>query len=83
MRYGAVPIVRATGGLKDTVNKNNGFLFNKLAKTEFYQTIDKALDEYTQRPAMWRQRQLVGMNQDWSWNEPAKEYLQLYRRLLQ
>lgn len=83
MRYGAVPIVRTTGGLKDTVNKNNGFLFNKLSKTEFYSTIDKALEEYTQRPAMWRQRQLVGMNQDWSWNEPAKEYLQLYRRLLQ
>lgn len=83
MRYGAVPIVRSTGGLKDTVNKNNGFLFNKLTKTEFYATIDKALDEYGQRPAIWRQRQLVGMNQDWSWNEPAKEYLRLYRRLLQ
>ena len=83
MRYGAVPIVRSTGGLKDTVNKNNGFLFNKLTKTEFYSTIDKALDEYGQRPAIWRQRQLVGMNQDWSWNEPAKEYLRLYRRLLQ
>ncbi len=83
MRYGAVPIVRATGGLKDTVNKNNGFLFNKLAKTEFYQAVDRALAEHSRQPAVWRQRQLVGFNQDWSWNQPAKEYLQLYRRLLQ
>lgn len=82
MRYGAVPIVRATGGLKDTVNKNNGFLFNRLTKTEFYQTVDRALAEYSQQPLAWQRRQWVGMKQDWSWNEPAREYLRLYRQLL-
>ena len=82
MRYGAVPIVRATGGLKDTVNKNNGFLFNRLTKTEFYQTVDRALAEYSQQPLAWQRRQWAGMKQDWSWNGPAQEYLRLYRQLL-
>ena len=83
MRYGAVPVVRATGGLKDTVNDSNGFIFNKLTKQEFYQTVDKALAEYQQQPLAWRQRQLVGMSEDWSWNGPAQKYLQIYRKLIE
>lgn len=81
MRYGAVPLVRATGGLKDTVSEETGFLFQQLTRHDFYQTLDRALTEYGQQPERWRQRQLAGMAMDWSWTGPAQQYLALYQQL--
>ena len=82
MRYGAVPMVRETGGLKDTVNSNVGFTFKKFDSAEFYKTLEKALTIYYYKPKIWRQLQLNDMKQDFSWDKSAKEYLKLYQKLL-
>jgi len=81
MRYGTVPVVRETGGLKDTVNNKVGFTFKKFDPTEFYKTLEKTLAVYCHKPKTWRQLQLNGMKQDFSWNKSAKEYLKLYKKL--
>ena len=81
MRYGNVPLVRSTGGLKDTVNNQNGFIFKKFNSVEFYKTLQKALTIYCHQPKIWRRLQLNGMEQNFSWEKSAKEYLKLYRKL--
>jgi len=82
MRYGNVPVVRATGGLKDTVNSQVGFTFKTFTSNEFYKTIQKALAIYYHQPKQWRRLQLNGMQRDFSWTKSAKEYLKLYNKLV-
>ncbi len=89
-RYGAVPIVRKTGGLADTVidvlpetlnNKTaTGFVFNQAASGSLMEAIKRALIVYSQ-PKTWRQLQINGMQKDYSWNSSAKEYMALYEQL--
>lgn len=81
MRYGSVPLVRLTGGLKDTVNNKVGFTFKKFNSAEFYKTLARALKIYYEKPKTWRQLKSNGMKQDFSWNKSAKEYLKLYKKL--
>ncbi|MDP2708842.1 MAG: glycogen/starch synthase [bacterium] len=83
MRYGAVPLARATGGLADTISAQVGFTFKKFGAEELYKTLNRALKVYGQKPPAWRQLQLNGMRQDFSWNKSAEEYLKLYKQLLQ
>ncbi|MCK5061246.1 glycogen synthase [Candidatus Parcubacteria bacterium] len=82
MRYGAVPVARATGGLKDTVTPQLGFCFKNVNKTELFNALKSALDIYYEHPAQWQQMQIRGMKQDFSWDRSAKEYVKLYRKLL-
>ncbi len=82
MRYGTVPVVRATGGLKDTVTPDLGFSFKDVSKDEFYKSIKQALDTYYDRPDDWRAMQTRGMQADFSWDKPAKEYVGLYKKLM-
>jgi starch synthase len=82
MRYASLPIVRTTGGLKDTVNARVGFTFKKFNSAEFYKTLTRALGVYYKKPKIWRQLQANGLKQDFSWKKSAKEYLKLYRKLL-
>lgn len=91
MRYASVPIVRATGGLKDTVAplikgvggiKPTGFTFKKFTATEFYKIIKKALKLYYERPDAWRQLQVNGMTKNFSWEKSAKAYLKLYKKII-
>lgn len=81
MRYGAVPIVRATGGLADTVDGKTGFRFKEFSPAALRRTIKKALNIYREQPEKWRELQKNGMKKDFSWNKPAKEYLKLYKKL--
>lgn len=90
MRYGSVPIVRQTGGLKDTVPayqkiKNKitgvGFVFKKENPQELYKTIVKALKVYNNKRD-WAQLQKNCMRQDFSWQKSAKEYIKLYKKIL-
>jgi len=88
MRYGTVPIVRATGGLKDTVidyNKRqaNGFTFKEISAKALIKILQKALDIYYNHPKIWRQLQINGMSQDFSWSNSALEYFKLYKKLLE
>jgi len=89
-RYGAVPIVRKTGGLADTVvdtlpetlsnETATGFVFNEATSGTLMETIKRALIVYNQ-PETWKQLQTSGMQIDYSWNKSAKEYMALYDQL--
>lgn len=87
MRYGCVPIARATGGLADTiqhvsrsVNGGTGFLFQKPYPSVFAGTLKRAISRF-KRPEDWRQIQVNGMQQDFSWENSARKYVELYVRL--
>lgn len=80
MRYGTVPVVRATGGLKDTVNNENGFVFKEYNESELFGTIKKFLAVY-KKPIDWRNLQISGMKQNFSWDKSAQEYMKLYNKL--
>ena len=86
LRYGTVPIVRAVGGLDDTVQpytakarKANGFKFRHPTPETLVQTVRRAVRVYHNRPA-WRQLMSNGMAADHSWATPAREYVKVYRR---
>jgi starch synthase len=82
MRYGSLPIVRATGGLKDTVDKTVGFMFKKFSARAFYLAVKRAVDVYHKEPKKFKKMQITAMKKDFSWNNSAKKYLKLYKNLL-
>jgi len=87
MRYGTVPVVRATGGLDDTVEdyssngKGTGFKFEKFDSKELSKAIQRALKVY-QQPEEWKKIMRNGMQKDFSWEFSAKKYINLYKDLL-
>jgi len=82
MRYGTLPLVRATGGLKDTVDEKVGFSFNKVSKKELFKTIELALKIYYQYPENWEKMRENAMKRDFSWDKSSLEYIKLYKKLL-
>lgn len=90
-RYGTPPVVHATGGLKDSVidatatnlsaRKATGFMFSPLTGEQLLDACRRAADLFRNKRG-WRQVQKNGMAQDFSWDTPAEQYLELYRRLL-
>ena len=103
MRYGAIPVVRATGGLKDTVfdvdcdkaraawemegstdweadavDATNGFSFEGADEGALDYALNRAFDAYYNDREWFRSLQQRVMSQDWSWNKPAIDYIQLY-----
>ena len=86
LKYGTVPIVRATGGLDDTIHdvesgNGNGFKFKKYDSKELFKTIQRALKMYHDTAA-WKKIMKNGMQQDFSWESSAKKYTNLYRNLV-
>jgi starch synthase len=88
MRYGTIPIVRATGGLRDTVipyradtGEGTGFVFQEPTAEALLQAVQAALTTYANRTA-WQQLIRNAMAQDFSWEQSAKQYLDLYQRSL-
>ena len=89
MRYGTLPIVHETGGLRDTVEPYNaftgsgtGFSFYQFDGHTMLQTIYNALDVYYNQPEAWNKLVQQAMRRDFSWTIPAQDYLALYRELL-
>jgi starch synthase len=79
MRYGSVPIVRATGGLADTVHDwETGFTFSEFDAGAFWQAVSRALERYRGDPAGWRGMQQTAMRRDLSWDQSAHRYAELY-----
>ena len=85
LKYGTIPIVRAVGGLDDTVQNfdavsgtGNGFKFREYQADKFLEKIYEALFAYYDKDA-WRRLQWNGMNQDNSWENAARKYIQLYK----
>lgn len=84
LRYGTVPIVRATGGLDDTVDnfdrarmRGNGFKFYDYSADQFVERLYEALLTYADKD-VWRQLMINGMSQDFSWASSARKYLDVY-----
>ena len=88
MRYGAVPIVRETGGLKDTVqpynafeNTGNGFTFDRYESGLLYDAINRAKTLYFENREYWDDMVVRDMNKDVSWEQSAKQYKDMYVEL--
>jgi starch synthase len=83
MRYGSVPVVRATGGLADTVEDGvTGFTFGPYTAEAFWDALQRALLVHNTDRDAWRRIQVAGMTADHSWDEAARGYEQLYRKAL-
>ena len=83
MRYGTLPLVRETGGLKDTVNNDNGFSFLTFNADDMKYALDCALDVWYNNRKEWERKQKNGMQASYSWEKAAREYRNLYEELLQ
>jgi starch synthase len=88
MHYGSVPIVRATGGLADTVQdydprseQGTGFVFEPYDRWALFGAIVRAIEVYRHRD-LWHQIQLRGMHADFSWKRSALAYVELYQRAI-
>ena len=82
LRYGSVPIVHATGGLRDTVEDGvTGFVFEHPTPHALWLAVERALDLYALKPA-WKKLMIAGMNRDFSWQKSALAYQSLYQGLL-
>jgi starch synthase len=84
LKYGTVPVVHATGGLDDTIEEWNpaaqtgtGFKFYPYETSAFMAALDRAFATFADKAA-WQTLQRNGMAKDYSWREPAGEYLRLY-----
>jgi starch synthase len=87
LRYGTVPVVRAVGGLVDTVRpynpkngQGNGFLFSDYEPAAMLRALGAALDAFGNKK-IWARLQKNGMRADFSWDRSAAEYVKIYTRL--
>ena len=90
LKYGTVPVVRATGGLADTIVDSTpqtlasgtatGFSFEPYNAATFLQCVRRALGLWKDR-AGWQRLVQNGMRQDWSWGHSAQEYLKVYEKV--
>jgi starch synthase len=88
LKYGTVPIVRATGGLDDTIqdfdpgrDEGNGFKFKEYSVPALRNAIQRTLQAYRDRTA-WEKLMIRGMSADFSWDRSAAEYLNVYQDTL-
>jgi len=89
LAYGTIPIVRNTGGLRDTVENfdpetggGTGFMFNDLTPNAIYNTVAWAIETYNNRRPQLTAMQKRGMGKDFSWEKSAKKYVQMYEEAL-
>jgi len=87
LRYGTIPVVRATGGLDDTIQEydaarrsGNGFKFEAYSSEALLGSLKKAIDAYRRKDS-WRELMQMSMACDFSWERSAREYLRLYQRI--
>ena len=87
LRYGTIPVVRATGGLDDTIQEydpergtGNGFKFQEYSSAALLGSLEKALEIYRKKDG-WRDLMQKAMACDFSWEMSAREYLRLYQRI--
>lgn len=89
MRYGALPLVRETGGLADTVHNydnadgasGTGFVYQWNTSNALFHTLRWAIASYREKPAAWQRMQARAMRTDFSWAKSAHEYIRLYQSL--
>lgn len=79
LKYGTIPLVFETGGLADTVNSDNGFLFDSYTKEELLKTVKKSMQVFSAQKK-WQKLMQSAMRYNFSWQELAKKYAQLYEK---
>ena len=89
MRYGTVPVVRATGGLSDTVfdrdysgrlpAERNGYVFHHTDNQAIESALGRALRLWSAQPGAFRELAVNGMRSDYSWARPGADYLEIYQ----
>ena len=89
MRYGTVPVVHATGGLRDTVppvdekgENGLGFTFQSYNADDFMGAVKRCLRMYRDDPAAFQALQRRDMTQDFSWDKPAQRYMELFHQMV-
>jgi starch synthase len=89
MRFGTIPVVRETGGLRDTVTPYNkfegtgrGFTFSNINAGDMTWVLREAVDLFRTNEKAWRGLQKEGMSADFSWKNSAQQYLDIYNRVL-
>ncbi len=87
LKYGTIPIVRATGGLQDSIDEEpngggNGFKFWGYNPDDLFDAIRRALEVFRDKKA-WKAMMKRAMEQDFSWEKPAQEYVRVYERIVQ
>ena len=88
MRYGTVPVVNATGGLKDTVEafdgaeNGTGFNFQSFSREDLLDALNRCITVYRNNKASWNKIVSNAMSFDSSWDKPAKEYMNIYIKCL-
>src|SRR5665213_3138541 len=87
LKYGTIPVVRATGGLEDTIDEQpdgggNGFKFWGYSADALLDALQRALTLFHDKDA-WTKMMQRGMAQDFSWDKPAQEYVRVYERIIQ
>ena len=80
LRYGTVPVVRATGGLADTVDETTGFRFHEYSARAMMEAVRAALEAWRDRPR-WEAMMRAGMRKDFSWKTSAAAYAALFAEL--
>ena len=85
LKYGTVPVVRATGGLDDTIEEWNaelgtgtGFKFSGYAAKDLLAAVDRALEAFRDKSG-WTKLIRNGMTRNYSWTQPAREYAAVYK----
>ncbi len=81
LRYGTVPVVRATGGLNDTIDEDTGFKFTEYSGPALAEAVRRAVEAFA-APDAWQAMMRRGMRKDFSWKTSAAAYSQLYQRML-
>lgn len=91
LKYGSVPIVRKTGGLADTIfdidyseapiEQRNGYAFDHPDHAGVNSALDRAFKCWYENPDKWRKIMVTGMDQDFSWNKPASDYVEIYKQI--
>jgi starch synthase len=92
LKYGAIPVVRKTGGLADTIfdvdysekpfNERNGYTFDQPDNKGIESALSRAIETWFKDPDKWRHLMIHGMNIDFSWNLPSNKYLDIYKQLI-
>jgi starch synthase len=83
LRYGALPVVRLTGGLADTIRDGeNGFTFPDFNAFQFFDAVRRAVEIFRDRPEKWKQMMQKAMKEDYSWKQSAEEYIRVYEKTL-
>jgi starch synthase len=90
LKYGSVPIARATGGLTDTVDEfdpergsGTGFKFTEPDSLALREAVARALEIFHKNPDAWKALMIRGMNMDFSWKRSATEYIRLYEKAIE